>query len=286
MGVPYNQWRRDLSKDEDVIAGFHQVRYHRPSYRFFGWNCERSLFRDKSVRRALAHAFDVDKYLRGHFYEGSRRVTGPFFSNSPQYNHDVKPLPYDPAKAVELLKQAGWKDSDGDGVLDRHGEKFEFKVIFSRSLTEGEARAVALRDACKDLGIRVELQRVDNAALGAAVKEGKFDCVVFGLGTPDPEIDPYQIFHSRSTDDGGSNFYRFNNAEADKLMETARVEFDPKRRNALYHRLHEIIHDEQPFLFLFEPQYLLLVNKRFQNVKTYDLGLTPRIGIEWWTSEK
>ncbi len=284
MGVPYNQWRQDLSKDPDVLGRFQQIRYVRPSYRFLGWNCSKALFSDKRTRKALALAFDVQKYLDANYYDGSRRATGPFFSGGPQYNPDVKPLPHDPAAAAELLGQAGWKDSDGDGILDRSGERFEFTAIFIARNAEAENLVAALKDACKVLGIQVALRGLDDAAMIKQLKEGEFDCVAFGLGTPDPEIDPYQMFHSDSIGDRGSNFYRFRHAEADALIEKARVEFDPGRRNALYHRLHELLYEEQPFLFLFEPEYLLLVNKRFQNVKPYRLGLTPRIGIEWWTS--
>ena len=281
MGVPYTQWHRDLSK-KPFIAQFHQLRYHRPSYKFLGWNCSKSLFSDKRTRQALAHAFDVQKYLDDNFYSGSRRATGPFFFKSPQHDPGVKPFPYDPETAVKLLENAGWKDSDGNGTRDRNGVEFEFTVIYLAQRAESENLAAALKNSCKVLGIKVVLKPLDNAALGAQLKHGDFDCVAYGYGWSEPEIDPYQIFHSDAIGNNGANHSRFSHAEADALIDKAREEFDEDKRNALYHDLHRLIYDEQPFLFLLEPEYLLLVNKRFQNVRPYGLGLTPRIGIEWW----
>ena len=277
MGVPYSQWHRDLSKKPEFVAQFHQLRYHRPSYRFLGWNCSKSLFSDKGTRQALARAFDVQKYLDENFYSGSRRATGPFFFKSPQHDPGVKAFPHDPETAVKLLKTAGWKDSDGDGTLDRNGVEFEFTVIYLAQRAESENLAAALQDSCAKIGIKVVLKGLDNAALGQQLNQGDFDCVAYGYGWSEPELDPYQIFHS----DSGANHFRFSNDDADALIEEARMEFDEDRRNALNHRLHRLLYDEQPFMFLLAPEYLLLVNKRFQNVKSYGLGLTPRIGIEW-----
>ncbi len=265
-----------------MLERFHQLLYHRPAYKFFAWNCSKSLFSDKRTRQALALAFDVQKYLDDNFYPGSRRATGPFFFKTPQHDPDVKPLPHDPGAAVKLLKKAGWKDSDGDGVLDRNGERFEFTVIFLAGMAETENLALALREAGRQVGIQVALRGLDNAALGEQLKQGDFDCVAYGFGWSEPEIDPYQIFHSNSILDRSSNLSHFRKKEADDLIEAARVEFDDARRNALYHRLHRLLYDEQPFLFVLAPEYLFLVNKRFQNVRPYGLGLTPRIGIEWW----
>jgi peptide/nickel transport system substrate-binding protein len=85
------------------------------------------------------------------------------------------------------------------------------------------------------------------------------------------------VWHS-SQQEGGSNFVGFANEEADRIIEEARREFDPERRRRLYHRLHEILHEEQPYIFLFTTRALVAVNRRFGNVHVYPMGLNPR---EW-----
>lgn len=225
--------------------------------------------------------FDIQSYLKENWYPGSQQVTGPFFFKSEQYDTSVKLLPYDPKKALELLKEVGWEDSDGDGTLDRNGEKFEFTLLHSRGMAVFEKLAAEVQTAFGNVGIQVTTKSLDTAAEIEQLNQGDFDCVAYGLGTTDPEIDPYQIWHSDAIRGRGSNRYHFSNADADKLIEEASVEFDADKRNALYHHFHRIFYDEQPVMLLFTPQFLFLVNKRIENVESYDLGLTPRIGFEW-----
>jgi peptide/nickel transport system substrate-binding protein len=92
------------------------------------------------------------------------------------------------------------------------------------------------------------------------------------------ESDPYQIWHS-SQAEKGSNYVGFINSEADSIIETARMEFDPEKRRKLYHRFHEILHKEQPYTFLYTLESLVAVARRFQNVNIYPMGPYPR---EWW----
>ena len=97
----------------------------------------------------------------------------------------------------------------------------------------------------------------------------------WGMGLED---DPYQIWHS-SQADKGSNFVGFRNEEADGLIETARKEFDPQQRRLLFNRFSEILHEEQPYTFLFTTDALVAVARRFHNVTVHPMGLTPR---QWW----
>ena len=92
------------------------------------------------------------------------------------------------------------------------------------------------------------------------------------------ESDPYQLWHS-SQIDKGSNFVGFRSEEADRIIETARQEFDLEKRIPLYHRFHEILHEEQPYTFLFTAEALVAVSRRFENVNVFPMGLYP---LEWW----
>ena len=93
------------------------------------------------------------------------------------------------------------------------------------------------------------------------------------------EQDPYQLWHSSQAGQRGSNFIGYANAEIDKIIEEARVEFDAAKRQALYHRFNEILHDEQPYTFLFCSPAREIVNKRVHNVIVHKLGLDSR---DWY----
>ena len=121
------------------------------------------------------------------------------------------------------------------------------------------------------------IRRLEWAVFIQQIDDRQFDACTLGwsMGW---ESDPYQIWHS-SQAKKGSNFVGFVNKEADEIIEKARREFDPKKRNEMYHRFHRIIHEEQPYTFLFTMNALVAVDRRFQNVNVYPMGLEPR---EWW----
>jgi peptide/nickel transport system substrate-binding protein len=109
------------------------------------------------------------------------------------------------------------------------------------------------------------------------LKDHRFDATTLGW-VADLVQDPYQIWHSSSALNRGSNYVAFKNAESDRLIEQARLEFDAEKRKQLYWKWQELIHDEQPYTFLFYPQESAAYSKRFQNVKwlpprpSYDLN--------------
>lgn len=282
MGIPFDQWRLNVSKKKKLLEDFHQLSYHRPVFWYLAWNGSKSMFSDKRTRKALTMLLDIPAQIRTNWFPGSQQITGPFYFKGPQYDLEIKPLPHDRRKAQELLREVGWKDTDGDGILDRGGEKFEFTLLLTRGPSVFENVAAAVEHECRGVGIQVTLKRLDQKTLNDLLFKNEYDGVLGGLSWPGPEIDPYQMWHSDQIGGLGYNRAHFRNAEADHLIEEARVEFDDAKRQALYRRLHRIIYEEQPFTFLFTPQFKFLVDKRFRNVESFDVGMTPRIGIEWW----
>jgi peptide/nickel transport system substrate-binding protein len=110
------------------------------------------------------------------------------------------------------------------------------------------------------------------------VKERKFDAINMGWGGG-LAADPYQVWHSSQIGNGGSNYVGFNIPEADKLIEDARKEFDADKRNEMYKKFHGIIHEEQPYTFIYSRPQQRFLDKRFKNVEVHTLGLDP---LEWF----
>ena len=109
------------------------------------------------------------------------------------------------------------------------------------------------------------------------VDKREFDAILMGWSMP-PDPDPYQVWHS-SQADHGSNYIGFVNPEADRLVEEARLSFDRQERIRLYHRFQEILHEEQPYLFLLAPKVLAAGDKRIQGIRIYPFGIDQR---EWF----
>lgn len=282
MAVPPSNWERDLKNDEALMKEFQNLTYYTPRYFYIGWNCGRELFSSKHVRKALTYLLDIPDIIKVAYYGYGTQVTGPNYFQGKQYNQSVKPMPYDPEAAKKLLKQEGWTDTNGDGILDKNGKKFEFEFLITTQTPVAEKTATAMKTSFAKAGIIVNIRAVEWGAFLEELNQDRYDCCTLGWSWDWPENDPYQVWHSSQIQNRGSNRVKFNHPEADKLIVDARAEFDEKKRNVMYARLHEIIYDEQPYTFLYNPQSISLIQKRFKGVQTYPQGMQPRAGIEWW----
>lgn len=258
-------------KQKKQGRGFSQLEYPGRNYFYIGWNQKRPWFKSRNVRQAMTLAIDrrriIEQYLNGMGVE----ITGPFSHDSPAYDNSIEPWPFDLQLSRELLDEEGWYDSDGDGIIDKliDGKRvpFEFSLTYFVKNPTTKSIVEYIATALKEVGIRVHLNGVDLADISAVFDEKNFDalCLGWGLGTP-PE-DPRQLWYSKGADEpGSSNMTGFVNHEADAIIDALDFENDPKKRVALYHRFHAIIHEEQPYTFLYAPTNLFLYRDYLQNV--------------------
>lgn len=277
MGLTPELWTNRADTPE-FRAKYEKHAYYRPFYSYLGWNSRRPQFSDKRVRRAMTMLLDREMILQSIFQGLGRVVTSNFYVEGPDYNHDIEPWPFDPAAARALLDEAGWTDSDGDGIRDKDGVPFRFDVTIVADSQEMRRMAAVYQEELAYAGIRMGVRPLEWAALLERMDRRDFDAYILGWRLT-PESDPYQIWHS-SQAQGGSNYVGFNNAEADEIIETARRTFDPEQRTRMFRRFHEIMHEEQAYTFLFCTQALAAVDKRFRGVTVYPMGFDQR---EWWT---
>lgn len=270
------QWEKQTSS-ADFENNFDKFSYYTPNYSYIGWNSTKPFFSDKRVRRAMTHLVNRDLILDKIMFDLGAVVTNPFYINSPEYDKDIKPIPYDPARARALLDEAGWTDHDGDGIRDKDGVKFSFEFLIPGGSETGEKIATILKEELDKMGIAMEIRKTEWAVFTSRLNDRKFDAVTlaWSMGV---ESDPYQIWSSTQAE-SGSNFVGFKNAEADRLIETARQEFNRQKRIELYRKFSGIVNEEQPYTFLFCRKATVAVAKRFENVIVYPLGVDP---IEWY----
>lgn len=279
-GLTPVQWDKQ-SNTESFTRNYNKHAYFTPNYSFIGWNQRRSYFSDKRVRRAMTHFLNRDLVLEKILLDLGTVVTNPFFLKSPEYPKYIEAYEYNPEKAVELLNAAGWTDSDGDGVRDKNGVSFEFEFLVPNGSETGEKIATIFKEEIKKHGIVMNIRKTEWAVFTQRLNQRKFDAVTlaWSMGV---ESDPYQIWSSTQAEQG-SNFVGFVNKEADELIEKARGEFDRDKRIKLYNRFAEIVHEEQPYTFLFCRQSTVAINKRFENVNIYPLGIDF---IEWYVPKE
>jgi peptide/nickel transport system substrate-binding protein len=255
------------------------------SYTYIGWNQKRAIFQDKRLRQALSHLVDkqnvCDKLMLGL----ADPVESPIYPGRPEFNKNLAPWTFDPAKAKALLADAGWSDSDGDGILDKEidGKRvpLRFEIISNSGNDDRRNLGLVVVDELKRAGIDASFRGIDWSILLEKVKSFDYDAVILGWtnsGTTPPDL--YQIWHSSQAVPGGSNHISYKNTEVDRLLEAYRVEFDAARRKEMYDRVQEILHDEQPYTWVYAPKSLAAYDRRFQGVTWYPTGSTME--TEWW----
>jgi peptide/nickel transport system substrate-binding protein len=266
---------------------FQKLEYYSPSYSYIGWNNDHPIFKDKRVRQAMTYLTDRSQMVKTLLFGLGQVVDGPIYFFRPEYDKTLNPYPYDPKKALALLAEAGWKDTDGDGILDKviDGKKipfrFEFKIP-SASQT-GKSIVLVLQEELKKHGIEATVRALDWTIFLDDVKSHKFDVVLMAWAMPASEPDEYQVWHSSQAANKGSNHISYKNQRVDKILEDYRREFDPNRRIALYREFQKILNDEQPYTFLFARKLVSAVDRRFQGVEVYPGGLMPGgKSLDWW----
>jgi peptide/nickel transport system substrate-binding protein len=225
------------------------------TYTYLGWNNENPLFADKRVRRAMTHSLNCKYMLHNIFMDLGNQLSGPLNINSPSYDKSLKPLDFSLDKARKLLTQAGWKDIDNDGILEKKVgkdmKKFEFSLLLGQGSPEWDAAMNIYKEDLLKIGVKMNLRLVDWAVMTKKLEDRDFDAYGGAWGMP-WEQDPYQIWHSsQAAVPKSSNHISFRNKEADKVIDELRSTFEPDKRNALYHKFHRIIYDEQPYTFFF-----------------------------------
>ncbi len=285
MGFQPEQWvKRTDGPEFDEKTGFlRKYKYPGRTYSYIGYNFNNLLFQDKRVRQALTHLVDREKILNTVFYGLGRITSGPFFMDSPYYDQDIKPYPFSVDTAKKLLDEAGWKDTDNDGILDKDGKKFEFTIL---SVTSSEIQQRMLPIIKEDMGkagIVMNIVPVEWSVYVQRLEQKSFEVCTLGWAMGF-ENDPYQLWHSKEADQpASSNHISFRNKEADRLIEEIRVCFDLEKRIALCHEFHKLLHEEQPYTFLITPYSLIGQSARYQNVRVFPGGIETRI---MWTPKK
>jgi len=273
MIIPEPDQFAELAADPQFTKEFTCLSMWMPGAPFYyiGWNQDKVFFKDRRVRLAMTHIIDRKKIVRELLKGYGRVVTGPFYIEGPQYDKNIKPWPYDPAEARRLLDEAGWVDTDGDGIRDKDDVAFRFEFMYSSDKVQYQRIAKLLKSEAAKVGIVVVPEPMEWSVIMTRIVDRDFEAMVMGWGGDILE-DPYQLWHSSQIGNRGANYVGFRNAQADALIEQGRRTLDADKRNALYHQLHRILHQEQPYTFLFSRPVMRPVDKRFENVKIYKLG--------------
>ena len=257
-----------------------------PSFGFtyLGYNLSDARFKDVRVRKALNLAVDKNEIIEVVLLGLGRVCSGPFVPESWAYNKEVAVDGYNPSQARELLRQAGWIDANNDGILEKEGIEFSFTIITNQGNEQRLKACQIIQNRLSEIGIKVKIKVLEwSVFLSEYIDKRRFEAVLLGWSLArDPDC--FDLFHSSKTKEGEFNFVGYKNAEVDRLLEEGRRTFDQEKRKQIYHQIHKIIYDEQPYMFLYVPDSLSILHRRFRGVEPAPIGIGYNF-IKWWVPQ-
>ncbi len=283
MGLTPVQYQRQTT-GRDFLSRFSKYRYPASSYVYLGYNLRNPLFADKRVRQAISAAISKDEIIHGALLGMGQVAHGPFKPGTWPYNPGVKDIGYDPARALALLGEAGWRRG-GDGILTRDGRPFQFTILTNQGNDLRLKTAQIIQYRLKKIGIDVKIRVVEWASfLKNFIDKGDFEAIVMGWTIP-PDPDLFDVWHSSKTGPKELNFVGFKNQEVDRLIVEGRGTFDQEHRRRCYFRIQEILADEQPYTFLYVPDALPVVQARFRGIEPAPAGISYNF-IRWYVPKE
>ncbi len=256
-------------------------RYPANAYTYFGFNLKDPRFADRRVRQAFAYAINKQELIDGVALGLAREATGPYKPGTWAYNPNVTRYPYDPEKARALLAEAGWRDTDGDGVLDKDGQPFRFTILTNQGNEERKKVAEIIQHRLRDIGVVADIQVIEWASfIKEFIQKRRFEAIILGWAIGlDP--DQYEIWHSSKTGPDELNHISYANPEVDHLLGMGRASCHQGERKKYYDRLQDVLAEDQPVIFLYFRDALPVVSSRIHGIEPSPNGITFNF-IRWY----
>ena len=280
MGLTPLQYTRQ-TENNLFKNNFNKYRYLSFAYTYLGYNLKNPLFTDKRVRQAISYAINKNEIISGVLLNLGKPANGPYKPGTWAYNDKVKIYDYNPKKARELLHEAGWTKINSEGVLEKDGKPFIFEIVTNQGNETRQKCAEIIQRQLKEIGIIVKIRVLEwSAFVTDFINKRRFDSVILGWTIPlDP--DAYDVWHSSKTAPEELNFISYKNPEVDEMLEKGRSTFDQKERKKYYDRFQEILAEDQPYTFLYVPEALVIIHKRFRGIQPAPIGLEHNF-IKWY----
>lgn len=255
--------------------------YSGRGYQFIGWNLVNPRFADARVRRAMTLGIDRQRIVDALVHGEGHVTAHPIMSGSPFHASDIPPHPYDPEAARRLLDEAGWRDTDGDGVRDKDGLKFEFELVTNLGNQLREDTLVMVQDDLAKIGVKaVPRVREWNVFLDE-VQAKDFDAYHMAW-VQDFIVSPYDVFHSGAID-GKYNSGSYANPRVDELIDRGLLARTFEEAAPVWHEFQAVLHEDQPYTVLFELDYSVAATPYLHGVEV-DVR-SWLLSVEDWSKE-
>lgn len=266
---------RGVAQTPEFRARYETATLDETTFVVLAWNCQKKPLDDRRVRKALAHAFDRPRVIEDVLLGGARPISGPFFPTMWGADPSIPPLPFDLGRARTLLAEAGVK-----------ALPLEVIALETRRGPTFDAMAAIFRNDLAAAGVDLRIRLLPPGEFVQRLVLRDFDAALFEWVADVADPDPFALLHSSQIGEG-ANYAGYANPEVDRLLEEGRRSQDRAARKKAYHALHRLVHEDQPYLFLYSPQSHYAWSRRLRNASPLDVGALPRYpGVaRWWVIE-
>lgn len=235
------------------------------------------VFGDRNVRRALTMAIDRVRLVRSVYDTLAVPALGPFTEALSTYDPSITQIPYDPDSAAALLTAAGWRDTNGDGWREKNGRELRFTIMVPSSSTPRMRAAVIMQEMFRKVGARAEIEQMDPPTHGSRLEAQHFDASMNAMVSDGVPSTIRQLWSTAAVKEG-SNYGSYESARFDALVDSATAQMDPQKAGEYYSEAYQLLVDDAPAIWLFEPLSYAGVQERIHPVGMRANG--------WWLNLK
>lgn len=249
-----------LKKDDR----FHIGELNHDFYSVVFLNNTSPLFSDKTLRRAVSMAINRDGLIKKILKGGGRKAYGPLPSQIFHPENNSVDSVYRPREAARLLKNASWRDANGDGILEKSGKKLRIHLYYNSEVEEFRKLADLIAQDLFEIGIGVEtVPATTGEIVSINLASGNYDAILDVKASHDD-------INSRTwTSSSIYNISRLNSMEMDTLLDRLREAMDVEQKKEIYSKMQRIFEEEIPAVFLYSPVIYTAVNKRFKGAEEF-----------------
>jgi peptide/nickel transport system substrate-binding protein len=264
---------------------FHVLSYPADRWYFLALNNDHPALRDGAVRRALALALDRERLLAAALGGQGALMDTPWLATHWAIaGASLTPLAYAPGQARQLLAEAGWRDTDGDGLLDQDGRPLHVDISANLGNPARERIALLAQQYWHAMGVSAQVEALPWGTFVDDLFRHAFDVGVFDWPL-EPGPDQTWLWAAGENGPGtGFNFVSYEDAQVDRLLKQGRTApaCDPARRAAAYRDLAVRLAADQPYIFLFVAHRRLGVAEALVGPQPGPYGRLYWNVTDWW----
>jgi len=256
------------------------IEYGAPEYDFIAWNSRRPMFAEAEVRRALTMAIDRDALVTALLEGHGDVAVGPVGPWHWAFDGTDEPIPFSPDSARAAFSEAGWTDGDGDGIIERDGQDFEFE-LFAAPRDKWRDIATAVQANLRDVGIRMTIGIREPASIGPLVfsPDRRYDALLLGWSRDVP-LDDRELWACERIEQP-FQFTSYCNPALDAVLDSMQVVADRGLLDALVDRYNEIMAQDQPYTFLYYADHIVAARVELRDAAMDSRGDWVSI-VDWW----